>query len=396
MSNKTTDVLIAGGGIAGLTAALAFADQGFGVICVEPDEDPDQSALRDRRSTAFLQPSVNFLSDIGVWSKLADRASPLGTMRIVEAGNDDQTPKIVDFCSDELGAEPFAWNLANEDLRKILLDIVRANPAIQLLNGVSVVEFITRSDTSFVTLSSGLRLRAKLVVAADGRSSRLREICEIGVKTTTYDQLALAFRLHHTQSHDDVSTEIHAQGGPFTLVPLGGTGDKNHSAVIWMDTTQNITTLQALDDASFNQQAQARSLDMMGSVALEGSRIAWPMISQMADRISAQRCVLIGEAAHVVPPIGAQGLNMSLTDIATLVALTRNAPDPGDTKIIDGYASKRQKAMRLRVAGIDALNRTSIAGSRVAKLVRRTGLDLIGNAKPVRKLLMEAGLGLRL
>ena len=240
------------------------------------------------------------------------------------------------------------------------------------------------------------RVAARLVIAADGRASTMREALEIPVKTIRYGQKALAFAVTHPLPHQNVSTEIHRSGGPFTLVPLPDRDGRPSSAVVWMETGPEVQRLAALPIPAFEAEINARSCGILGPLTLVSPRGVWPIISQIAARMSAERVALIAEAAHVVPPIGAQGLNMSLADLGALLDLaTANPADLGSRAMLDAYHRKRHLEVQARVAGIDALNRASMLGDPALRDLRAAALNALYSLAPVRKTLMKAGLGLR-
>jgi 2-octaprenyl-6-methoxyphenol hydroxylase len=225
----------------------------------------------------------------------------------------------------------------------------------------------------------------------------VRESLGIGARTFRYGQKALAFAVGHDLPHRNVSTEVHRSGGPFTLVPLPDREGRPASAVVWMETGPEITRLAALPVADFEAEMTARSSGVLGPLTLLTRRSVWPIISQIADRMSGPRAVLLAEAAHVVPPIGAQGLNMSLADLACLLDLTRkHREDPGVAAVTEAYHRMRHLEVRARVTGIDLLNRASMAEAPSLRDLRSRTLDMLYSAGPVRKLLMRAGLGLEL
>src|SRR5690606_489989 len=329
MQGEFSDILVSGGGIAGLIAAAAFGSAGFSVICVDPAPPVTEAtaAGADMRTTAFLQPARLVLDGAGLWSRLSPCAAPLQIMRIVDAGGDQPEARIIrDFDAAELGEEPVGWNVPNSLLRREILARLRELPNVDFRSGVATAGIVPRSDEALVQMSPGGRVRARLVVAADGRSSPVREALGIGVRTFRYGQKALAFAVTHPIPHQNVSTEIHRSGGPFTLVPLPDRDGQPSSAIVWMERGPEAERLAALPVPEFEAAMLERSPGGLGPLPLATRRSVWPVMSQIATRFNAQRSVLIAEAAHVIPPIGAQGLNMSLADLACLLDLCRNDP----------------------------------------------------------------------
>ena len=254
----------------------------------------------------------------------------------------------------------------------------------------------TRTTGARVSLSDGTKISTKLVIAADGRDSPMRDAAGIEVTRQSYGQKALAFAVTHPIPHENVSTEVHRSGGPFTLVPLPDRDGLPCSAVVWMDDGASCLARMALDADAFSQAATDRSAHVLGPLTLASERAIWPIISQHAARLSAERVALIAEAAHVMPPIGAQGLNMSLQDIATLLELAqKHGADLGSQQMLDAYHKARFGDIQLRLRGIDLLNRASQATTPLARDARAKGLSALYALPPVRRMLMEMGLGMR-
>ncbi|MCR8825895.1 UbiH/UbiF family hydroxylase [Pseudosulfitobacter koreensis] len=394
-----TDILISGGGVAGLTAAAAFGTAGFDVICVDPAAPitEREAAGADMRTTAMLQPAREVLQTAGLWEKLEPYAAPLKIMRIVDAGGDAGTPRLTrDFRAADISDLPFGWNLPNWRLRREMVARLDDLPNVDFRPGTGTDSLLTRTAEARVRLTDGTRVRTKLVIAADGRNSPMRQAAGIDVKTTRYGQKALAFAVTHPIPHDNVSTEVHRTGGPFTLVPLPDHEGLPCSAVVWMDDGPATQARMTLDVAEFEAEMSTRSCHLFGPLTLASNRTIWPIISQQAARLSGQRIALMAEAAHVVPPIGAQGLNMSLADLSTLLdlALARHE-HLGDAQMLDAYHDARIRDVSVRVAGIDALNRASQVSTPALRDARALGLNALYALAPVRKTLMQMGLGVR-
>lgn len=390
------DILISGGGIAGLVAAAAFGAQGFSTLCVDPappvtDESADGA---DLRTTAFLAPSVALLRRVGLWDRLSPHATPLQVMRIVDAGGATPQARLIrDFDASEIGDQPFGWNLPNWLMRREVLARLQDMPDVRFRPGTGTAAVLVRDSGAIVTLTDGRRVQARLLIGADGRQSPVRQALGIGVRTFRYGQKALAFAVTHAVPHGNVSTEVHRSGGPFTLVPLPDRQGKPCSAVVWMDNGREIARLAALPPDAFEAELNTRSAGVLGRLSPATRLTQWPIVSQIADRFTGPRTALIAEAAHVVPPIGAQGLNMSLADLSALIDLMGD--DPGNAAGLAAYDRARRPEAYARLLGIDALNRASQAGSRPLRDLRAAALGGLYGIAPVRRLMMRAGLGMR-
>jgi 2-octaprenyl-6-methoxyphenol hydroxylase len=316
-------------------------------------------------------------------------------MRIVDAGGEVAEPRLVkDFDAADISDAPFGWNLPNWLLRREMVARIAELPTVSFRPGIGFARMLTRDAEALVTLTDGTQISARLVIGADGRSSPVREALGIAVKTTRYGQKALAFAVTHDIPHQNISTEVHRKGGPFTLVPLPDRDGRPASAVVWMDTGPEIQRLAALPVPAFEAEMTTRSSGILGPLTLFSRRSIWPIISQIASHLSGPRSVLIAEAAHVLPPIGAQGLNMSLADLSTLLTLAEaHRDDIGQPAVTGGFHRQRHFEIQARVTGIDLLNRASMAESPFLRDLRAKALSALYSARPVRQLLMHAGLG---
>ena len=260
-------------------------------------------------------PAVALLERAGLWDRLAPEAAPLRVMRIADAGGAEGVIReMADFEARELGAEVFGWNLPNWLLRREMVARLGELPSAELRAGVRLERVTPRTDAALAALSDGTQVRAALVVAADGRDSAVRE----GLGIRGRGAGATARRRWSSPSptplpHDGVSTEIHRSGGPFTLVPLTDRDGAPASAVVWME--DGPAGGGAGGDAGRGLRGgaeRARAAACFGRLSLASPRRLWPIVAQVAARLDGPRTALVAEAAHVVPPIGAQGLNMSL------------------------------------------------------------------------------------
>ena len=396
MARTETDIFIAGGGIAGLSAALAFGRAGFRVVLASPappvtEERGDGS---DLRSTAFLQPAKRLYEEIGLWPALAPDAVPLEGLRIVDsAGWPPELRDAREFRATDLGEECFGWNLINWRVSKGLMDVLAGEPGVELRFGTAFAGMVTRASGAIVRLSSGDSVAAKLVVAADGRDSAVRAAAGIDVEVTRYGQKALAFTVTHPVPHQNVSTEIYNAGGPFTMVPLPDVDGRPASAIVWMNPGARALELASMAKPEFDEIMSLRSCHHLGPLSLASERRVWPIVSQRAEKLAAERTAILAEAAHVVPPIGAQGLNTSLNDVIALRDLALQDPAHlGAPAMLAKYARARAPDIRARVAAIDLFNRVTRSGDTRMQALRLNGLKAVYDIRPVRQAVMRAGM----
>lgn len=376
------DIAVIGAGAAGLAAALALARDGRSVALLGP-----AGARRDGRTVALLHASWTMMEELGVAVRLARDSAPLAVMRLVDDTGSLFRQPPVEFRASELGLEAFGWNVENAALVEALAAEVAAAPAIRHI--AALAEQIV-PDSSGVAISGADfgTLRARLAVGADGRTSRVRAVAGIEARDWRYPQVALTAILSHSREHRDASTEFHTREGPCTLVPLPG----RRSSLVWMVEPRRAETLAALDDASFARRVEERTHSMLGAMGIEGPRGAVPMGGLSVARFAALRCVLVGEAAHVFPPIGAQGLNLGLRDVAALRDVARGADDPGAEPVLAAYDGARQGDVRMRTGAVDALNRSLLSDLLPTDLLRGAGLLALSSIGPLRRAVMRRGL----
>ena len=387
---EETDILVSGGGIAGLATAAGLAHAGLDVVVVDPKP---ASATDDLRSTAYLTPGRSFLEDLDLWETVADGATPLRSLRVVDTtGTPPQISADRTFDAGDLSLDAFGWNLPNGPVRLAMLNALEAASNVEMRIGVGVEGLTLRESAAIARLSDGSRIKARLIVGADGRDSPVRHLAGINAKTTRYGQKAIAAVLAHEIPHDAISTEVYASGGAFTLVPLPDADGEHRSALVWMEDGAQAQTLASMDDADFGAEATQRSAGVLGTLEPRSKRQIWPIITRTADRLTAERVALVAEAAHVLPPIGAQGLNTSLGDIRALIEAAK-AEAPGTPAMLERYAKERQRDIHLRARAIDAYNRLCRAGNPLIRGLRAVGLKAAHDVTPLRNTLMRAGLG---
>ncbi len=385
--SESVDVAVVGAGPAGLTAALLFADLGFSTALVAPPSRPD-----DVRTTALLGGSVPFLRALGVWDEMAAAGAPLATMRLVDATRRLVRAPEASFHAREIGLEAFGVNIVNAELTRILDARIAATPGlVRILAAVDGVDLA--ADRAELRLADGGRLAARLVVAADGRKSRLRDAAHIGCATWAYPQSALVLNLTHELPHRDVSTEFHGTTGPYVLVPLPG---GRRSSVVLIETPEEAERLKAMSDADLARELERRAHSLLGRMTVEPGRQVWPLSSLVADCYGRDRIALVGETAHTFPPIGAQGLNLSLRDIACLgeiAAATRTkGEDFGAAAMLAAYERARRLDVETRTRGVDLANRALLSDLLPVQMARSFGFFLASRIGPLRRLVMREGL----
>ena len=308
-SSKSFDVIIAGNGPAGMAAALAYDAAGFAVALAGPERQS-----KDLRTTALMVPAIHLLERLGVWDAIKPYAAPLRAMQIIDGTNRLIRALPVTFQASEIGEDAFGWNMPNEALLSASQARLDENSAIQQYR-LPISSYVKGDAGVACTLENGKSIDASLVIAADGRGSMAREAAGIKVKSWSYPQIAMVLAFTHSRAHSNVSTEFHTETGPFTLVPLAG----KRSSLVWAMRPQEVDAFKALDDAALSLRVEQKMHSMLGKIDIDTPRQFYPLSGQTPEKFAAHRIMLVGEAAHVFPPIGAQGLNLGLRDVEEAV-----------------------------------------------------------------------------
>lgn len=383
------DVVVVGAGPAGLVMALGLAARGLSTALVT---GPERAV--DHRTTALLDGSVQILDSFGLWDRLKEKAAPLRDMRIADATRRLFRAPEVTFRSAEIELDAFGYNLENDPLRLTLMEAALEQPALHVAR-TSVTGIAVEQDAARIELADGAVLRARLVVGADGRGSTVRAAAGIDMVTRAYPQVAFTATVRHTRPHEDISTEFHTESGPFTLVPLPG----ERSSIVCVVSEREAVRLLGLSDDALSRELEARAGSILGRFEVQPGRGAFPLSAETAERLTAPRIALIAEAAHIMPPIGAQGLNLGLRDVAELVALVAEAAaagrDVGGPDLLERYAHGRRRDIEGRMRAVDVLNRSLLSDLVPIQGVRGLGLYLLDRVGPLRRTVMRLGVGSR-
>jgi 2-octaprenyl-6-methoxyphenol hydroxylase len=378
----TAEVAVIGGGPAGLMSAIALAVGGVDTVLIAPAAQPDH------RTTALLAGSVTALETLGVWQACLSHAAPLRQIRII-----DDTARLlrapeVCFSAAEINLDAFGYNIENRHL----LAALQARAAELKLKQIAAAALAVKGgDREIIIEFAGGEASAQLVIGADGARSLCRAAAGIGLKRRDYPQAALTLNLAHSRPHHDISTEFHTESGPFTLVPLPG----QRSSLVCVLAPETARKLTALMDDALAKEIERRSHSLLGHMRVEQGRGFFPLAVETADSLGRGRIALVGEAAHVVPPIGAQGLNLGLRDgaaIAEIVAdARRQGADLGAPSVLARYEASRRADVLSRTVAVDLLNRSLLADFLPAQGMRGLSLFLVDRIGPLRRALMREG-----
>jgi len=386
-----TDIAVVGAGPTGLAAALALAHAGARVALVGPPPLPRSPQRLDTRTAALLESSIEMLKALRVFDALRPHAAPLLAIRIIDDAGGLLRAPDVEFRASELGLEAFGYNIANSALVEALYQ--RATSAGVALHPVQAAGITVSPTHATLSGKDGFELAARLVVGADGRQSLCRKAAGIAGSESPYGMGAIATSFAHGAPHRGVSIELHRRGGSVTTVPLV---DAKASSLIWLGDSAEIEALMALDADAFRSALAGRLGGLLGAVGEVAARDHFPVTVLSTASLVGPRTALVGEAAHVLPPIGAQGLNLGLRDVATLAdcvgGALREGRDPGGGSVLGAYERARKPDVVTRTLGIDLLSRSLLSGFLPLQAARGLVSHGLNALPPLRRLVMRLGM----
>lgn len=389
----SADLLIIGGGVAGLTLGVLLGRTGLNVHIVEPfPPKPFSGTDASSRTVALMQSSLNVLRGAGLADFCEEYGTKMEVMRIIDDSVAKQEPITSEFESFDLGMPYFSMNIPNSLLRARLYEDAGSIKNITVHENTALTDFVLEGARVRATLENGTFVNAPLIVGADGRESLVRKTAGIKASKKPYGQNAITCIINHSHAHNNTSTEFHRSGGPFALVPMAG----NQSSVVWVEKAARAEEIIKLSKQDFEAALQKATNDILGGITLAENPQMWPLCTIKAKSLIAPRTALIAEAAHVMSPITAQGLNLSLRDVAalaeTLIDALRVGADIGSDVILRGYEKRRHLDIDTRSFGVDKMNKIVSNDSAAIKDFRRIGLKLVTNFSPLRTIAMQHGL----
>src|SRR5579864_4588918 len=396
------ELLVAGGGLNGLLLGIAVAEAGLKVAVVDRQDPATMlGEAFDGRASAIAYGSKLVLDGTGVWPAIASEAEPIREIRVA----DDDSPLFLHYDHRDLGGDtPLGYIVENRVLRRALFERARELPSLTLL-APQTVETVTRDDAAAVaSLGNGSRLSARLVAAADGKESPLRKAAGIRTVEWRYQQTGIVTTVAHERPHAGIAVEHFLPAGPFAILPMTDEPSQDvarprrgRSSIVWTENAALAPHLMRLPDAAFAEELHMRFGDFLGLIEPVGPRWAYPLSLMQAERYTARRLALVGEAAHVIHPIAGQGLNVGIRDIAVLaeavVDRRRLGLDIGDMALLEHYQRWRRADAVLLAAVTDGLNRLFSNTIAPVRLVRDLGLAAVNRMPPLKRLLMQHAMG---
>jgi 2-octaprenyl-6-methoxyphenol hydroxylase len=396
LPDHRADVLIAGGGFAGFALAIALRQalgENFAVLLADPNLEGPGSGGHDVRASAIAAAPRRMFEALGVWDAVAAAAQPILDMAITDSRVDDaMRPVFLTFGGEIEPGEPFAHMVENGSLIAALA--ARAVDVGIVLVKAPVTDFVAEPSAVNAVMGDGATVSARLLVAADGARSRLRQQAGIAVSGWSYGQSAIVTTVAHERSHEGRAEEHFLPAGPFAVLPLRG----NRSSIVWTEETREADRIVALPDSDFHDELEKRFGLGLGEITIAGPRRAYPLGLWVARSFVTDRLALIGDAAHVIHPIAGQGLNMGLRDVAALAEAVvdgvRLGVDPGDSSILMRYQRWRRFDTMTMCVSTDGLNRLFSNRSDVLRLVRDMGLGIVERLPALKSLFIREAAGL--
>ena len=393
LANARSDVLIAGGGFAGFALAIALRQALGGNFTVTLADPTLGQPGQDVRASAIAAAPRRMFDVLDVWEAVADEAQPILDMVITDSRVDDAVrPVFLTFGGEIEPGEPFAHMIENAQL-VAALSAKAVSTGVALI-AASVADFAAETSCTNVRLSNGAEITTKLLVAADGARSRLRERAGIATSGWSYGQSAIVTTVAHERSHEGRAEEHFLPSGPFAVLPLR----HNRSSIVWTEASGEAKRIVALSDDDFHHELEKRFGLRLGDIVVSGPRRAYSLGLWVARSFIADRLALVGDAAHVIHPIAGQGLNMGLRDVAALaeavVDAVRTGVDPGDTAVLERYQRWRRFDTMTMCVSTDGLNRLFSNRSDAVRLARDVGLGLVDRFPALKRLFIREAAGL--
>jgi 2-octaprenyl-6-methoxyphenol hydroxylase len=409
--------LIVGGGLVGMAMAAALGGAGIPVTLVESEKLPDLTGEAfDGRSSAIAYGSQQVLAGIGAWDYIVPFAEPIRDIRVSDGGwqFEGASPFFVHYHFADLNPEtipgarshegggghpPFGWIIENRAVRIGLVKRLQAIPAVTHIPGMRVDEIDFAGKSNLATLSDGRRIRARLVIGADGRASAVRRMAGIGVKELGYKHDAIVCTVTHERPHDGVAHEHFLPIGPFAMLPMTDDAEGRHrSSIVWTEDARIIPMLLKLTDAELGLEIERRFGTTLGRILPIGPRFTYPLKMILADTYIKEGLAITGDAAHGMHPIAGQGFNMGVRDVAALgqvlVDAWRGGLDLGSLQVLEGYARWRRFDNLMMLVVTDGLTRLFSNDLPPVRLLRDLGFFFFNKAKPLKRFAMRHAMGI--
>lgn len=389
-----TEIVIAGAGVVGLTTAAVLAKQGYAVTVVDARASSPgwQREHYDNRVVALTRASQHLLQQVGAWDGIAlRRISPYTAMQVW----DGQGSGAICFQAEEIGESDLGHIVELSAIEAALLSVLQQQRTVQILRGKKVLNAEAGSDDSTVTLDDGQILRAKLLIAADGAQSALREQAGIGLREQDYDHHALVAQIHCEQPHQQTAWQRFTEHGPLALLPLA---DPQQCSIVWSQPPAQTEAMLALDDVAFSAALTRAFEARLGALRVQSPRLSFPLKMRHAERYLGERLLLLGDAAHTMHPLAGQGLNLSLADVAALQTVLGTAKkrqlDPGLHAVLRPFERARRADNSMMLAVVGGFRQLFARTEMPAVIARNLGMSLLNEHHYAKAWITRRALGL--
>jgi len=380
------DVQIVGGGLAGLSLALALGKNNIKTLLIDNLENPNKTNKTDGRTTALMESSVNYLDNLGVWENIKQNSCKISCMRIINIVPPNKISNEVIFESNKIGINALAYNIDNHILRTELCNEISKIKSVKHLFNSKCTNAIQQND-GWVINTDNDKYIAKLTIGADGRGSTIRKCAKINFKKKDYNQSAIVFNINHTHNNNNTSTEFMYPEGAFTFVPM----KKNKSAIVWVEQTDEVNKL-IQNNELLKQKFIQKSQKIFGDIEIITKPKSFPLNKIIADTNISNKLCLIGEAHHGITPVAAQGLNLSLRDSAILAELIINNKEDDFNEVLTSYNKKRLKDIKTRIIGTDVFHNFSKLSNPISIGIKLIATNILNRISEAKNQLMKLGL----
>jgi 2-octaprenyl-6-methoxyphenol hydroxylase len=403
----SAEVCVVGAGPVGGTLAGRLAQAGIATAVVDRAPlPPMEHPAFDGRAYAIAAGSRRLLEEAGVWAKLSQPACPILAIRVSDGRlGQPASPLFLHFDHREVGpdAGPFGWMIEARSLRVALNSHLPSLPTLSVFAPARIA--VERSpDAATVRVADGPTIRCRLVVAAEGRASPLREASGIPITRLRYRQTSIVTAISHERPHGNVALEHFLPTGPFAQLPMSASADAetggapNVSAVVWTERSDIAERMLTLDNNRFAQEIARRLGDHLGQVRPVGRRWSYPLSAMLVHRYTDTRLALVGDAAHGIHPIAGQGLNLGFRDAIALAELLIDAhetgSDPGAPALLARYQRRRRGDNLAMLTITDGLDRLFSNDNRILRIGRDIGLAAVNRTPPLKRIFMRQAMGI--